>query len=186
MESKKINITIYKWAGSWGPFKVKIPCGECALTQDIVEDVVKVDVGDVAVNIETHDWLSNWWKPLAVGGWHAPIVLVEGKLISQGVALNRGLLLEAIVSEHAKRTDIKGNHVFGKNNCGYCTRAKQFLDDNKIDYVYHDVIKDPRSLYEMLTRVKPIVGPATPITTPQIWLNGEYVGGAEELEKQYK
>ena len=30
-----------------------------------------------------------WWKPLRRGGWHAPIVLVDGRLISQGHALNR-------------------------------------------------------------------------------------------------
>jgi len=35
----------------------------------------------------------------------------------------------------------------------------------------------------MLGRVKPIVGPKTPITVPQIWYDGGYVGGADELEK---
>ena len=38
-----------------------------------------------------------------------------------------------------------------------------------------------RALYEMLARVKPIVGPKTPITVPQIWLDGDYVGGADRL-----
>jgi len=33
----------------------------------------------------------------------------------------------------------------------------------------------------MLARVKPIVGPKTPITVPQIWLEGEYIGGADQL-----
>ena len=32
-------------------------------------------------------------------------------------------------------------------------------------------------------RVKPIVGPKTPITVPQIWLEGGYVGGADQLSK---
>ena len=40
-------------------------------------------------------------------------------------------------------------------------------------------------MYEMLARVKPIVGPKTPVTTPQIWVDGEYVGGAEELRQKY-
>ncbi len=185
MKQTPINITIYKWAGQWGPFKVKIPCGECALTADIVTDVVKTDIGNIEVQIDTYDWLSHWWKPLPAGGWHAPIVMVEGRIVSQGVALNRGVLLEAIVTEHAKRSEISGHHVFGKDNCGYCTRAKQFLDDQGIDYAYHDVVKEPASLYEMLARVKPIVGPKKPITTPQIWLDGQYVGGAEDLEKHF-
>lgn len=29
--------------------------------------------------------------------------------------------------------------------------------------------------------MKPIVGPKTPITVPQIWIDGKYVGGADQL-----
>nr|MBT2979868.1 glutaredoxin [Vibrio anguillarum] len=36
--AKPIKITLYRWAGSWGPFKVTIPCGECTLTKDILTD----------------------------------------------------------------------------------------------------------------------------------------------------
>ena len=36
--SQPIKITLYRWAGSWGPFKVNIPCGECTLTKDILKD----------------------------------------------------------------------------------------------------------------------------------------------------
>ena len=43
------------------------------------------------------------------------------------------------------------------------------------------MVKDPRALYEMLGRVKPIVGPKTPITVPQIWIDGKYMGGADEF-----
>jgi len=35
----------------------------------------------------------------------------------------------------------------------------------------------------MLARVKPIVGNATPITVPQIWLEGGYIGNADALAK---
>ncbi|MDW2111383.1 glutaredoxin, partial [Vibrio sp. 2089] len=30
--TQPIKITLYRWAGNWGPFKVNIPCGECTLT----------------------------------------------------------------------------------------------------------------------------------------------------------
>ncbi|NIQ96747.1 MAG: glutaredoxin, partial [Desulfuromonadales bacterium] len=60
---------------------------------------------------------------------------------------------------------------------------KGYLADADIDFTYHDVVDSPRALYEMLGRVKPIVGPKTPITVPQIWLDGEYIGGADQLEK---
>jgi len=74
-------------------------------------------------------------------------------------------------------------HLFGKESCPHCVRAKGYLEQANIDFEYHDVVKEPRALYEMLGRVKPIVGPKTPITVPQIWFDGSYVGGADELEK---
>lgn len=52
-----------------------------------------------------------------------------------------------------------------------------------IPYEYHDVVREPRALYEMLARVKPIVGPKTPITVPQIWIHGANIGGAEQLSE---
>lgn len=176
-----IKIMVYKWAGSWGPFKVSIPCGECALTADIIKDCMENELSGIPVELEMRDWLSEWYKPLMKGGWHAPIVLVEGKVIGQGGALNRGLLTQAVVEQHAKRDRIEGNHVFGKESCPHCVRAKVYLDRAGIEYQYRDVIANPLDLYEMLARVKPIVGPKTPVTVPQIWINDDYVGGADQL-----
>ena len=42
-------------------------------------------------------------------------------------------------------------------------------------------MKEPRALYDMLARVKPMIGAKTPVTVPRIWINGEYVGGADAL-----
>lgn len=178
---KPVAVTLYKWAGEWGPFKVNIPCGECSLTVDVIEDTFANELDGIPVELTTRDWLSNWWKPLPKGGWHAPIVMVEGKIVSQGHALNRGLLTEAVIEAHVGRSTLSDNHVFGKASCPHCVRAKEHLDASNIDYVYHDVVRDPRALYEMIGRVKPIVGPKTPITVPQIWIEGSYVGGADEL-----
>lgn len=184
--SNPIDITIFRWAGAWGPFKVNIPCGECALTQDVVQHVLDNELEGVPVKLDVREWLTEWWKPLRAGGWHAPIVLVEGKMVSQGEALNRGVLTQAVVKHYAKRQTLKGNHLFGKASCPHCVRAKKMLADAKIEYAYHDVVENPRALYEMLARVKPIVGPKTPITVPQIWLEDSYVGGADALEEKLK
>ncbi len=73
--------------------------------------------------------------------------------------------------------------MFGKATCPHCVRAKGYLKQASIDYEYYDVVKDPRALYEMLARVKPLVGPKTPITVPQIWIDGDYVGGADQLSR---
>ena len=181
-----VNITVFRWAGAWGPFKVNIPCGECALTKDIIQDCMDTDLAGINVKLDLRDWLTEWWKPLPKGGWHAPIVLVNGKIVSQGVALNRGVLTQSVIEEAMRSTPIQGNHVFGKVTCPHCVRAKEYLEQAEVDYQYHDVVKDPRPLYEMLARVKPIIGPKTPVTVPQIWLDGSYVGGADELKRILK
>lgn len=183
MSSKPVKVILYRWAGSWGPFKVNIPCGECSLTVDVIEDTFANELADIPVELETHDWLSEWWRALRVGGWHAPIVVVGGRIVSQGHALNRGLLTEAVIAEYVKHSEKTGTHLFGKQSCPHCVRAKGYLDKAGIEFTYHDVVKEPRSLYEMLGRVKPIVGPKTPITVPQIWFNGKYVGGADQLQE---
>ncbi len=183
MERKAVELILYRWAGSWGPFKVKIPCGECALTVDVIKDTLETELNGIPVNFVIREWLSEWWKPLMKGGWHAPIVIVGDKIVSQGHALNRGVLTEAVIEEHVKLTAINGNYIFGKETCPHCVRAKGYLNDANIDFNYHDVVKNPRALYEMISRVKPIVGPKTPITVPQIWLDGTYVGGADQLGK---
>jgi len=182
-DQNPVKVSLYRWAGKWGPFKVSIPCGECSLTVDVIQDTFETELQGIPVMLETYDWLSNWWKPLPRGGWHAPIVMVEGTLVSQGHALNRGVLTEAIIAAHVRRSSRTGTHLFGKESCPHCVRAKGYLEQANIDFEYHDVVKEPRALYEMLGRVKPIVGPKTPITVPQIWFDGSYVGGADELEK---
>ncbi len=186
MSEQPVNITVYRWAGEWGPFKVKIPCGECSLTKDVIADTMATELTGIPTELDMRDWLNEWWKPLPKGGWHAPIVIVDGKIVSQGAALNRGVLTEAVIQAYASRASVKGNHLFGKETCPHCVRAKGYLDEAGIDYQYHDVVREPRALYEMLARVKPIVGPKTPITVPQIWIDGKYVGGADDLSKIVK
>ena len=176
-----VTITLYRWAGAWGPFKVSIPCGECSLTLDVINDTLARELEGIPVTVDVREWLSEWWRPLPKGGWHAPIVIVEGRLVSQGHALNRGVLTEAVIDAWARRSAPVGSHLFGKETCPHCVRAKEYLAEAGMEFAYHDVVRDPRALYEMLARVKPIVGPKTPITVPQIWLDGVYVGGADML-----
>ncbi len=181
MTAQAVNLTLYRWAGAWGPFKVKIPCGECSLTVDVINDTLETELAGIPVKLDIRDWLTEWWKPLPKGGWHAPIVMVEGKLVSQGHALNRGVLTEAVIAAHVGRAGVSGNHLYGKATCPHCVRAKDYFVQAGVAYTYHDVVKDSRALYEMIGRVKPIVGPKTPITVPQIWIEGDYVGGADQL-----
>ncbi|OIN10000.1 glutaredoxin family protein [Oceanisphaera psychrotolerans] len=181
MNNKGVSITLFRWAGAWGPFRIKIPCGECALSRDVIRDTLSRELAEIPVELETRDWLSEWWRPLIKGGWHAPIIMVEGRVIAQGQALNRGVLVQAVIEAHVRRTALTGNHLFGKEGCPHCQKAKDYLHRAGIEYRYHDVVRDERSLYEMLARVKPVIGPKTPVTVPQIWLEGRYIGGADRL-----
>ncbi|EOX3352123.1 glutaredoxin domain-containing protein [Vibrio cholerae] len=178
-----IKVTLYRWAGHFGPFKVNIPCGECTLTKDILADTFANELAGVPIELEVKDWLSYWWEPLKLGAWHAPIVVVAGKVISQGEALNRGVLVQSIIKEWTKQDTLQGNIVFGKATCPYCVKAKQLLDTAGIDYRYHDVVKESAALYRMIPEVKAIIGEKTPVTVPQIWLNSQYIGGCDALEK---
>ena len=186
MNQQPVKIYLFRWAGSWGPFQVKIPCGECTLTKDVILDTISKELADIPAELELREWLSEWWRPLFKGGWHAPIVIVEGKVISQGSALNRGLLTQAVIEAYAHREQITGNHLFGKESCPHCQRAKEYLEYAQITYDYHDVVSSPRGLYEMLARVKPLIGAKTPVTVPQIWIDGNYIGGAEQLGELVK
>ena len=162
---------------------MSIPCGECALTHDIIQDCIETDLAEMEVELDLRDWLSEWWKPLPKGGWQAPIVLVDGKVISQGTALNRGVLTQAVIEAAMSDKPLAGNHVFGKTGCPHCVRAKDYLAQAGIENRYYDVVKDTRALYEMLARVKPLIGPKTPVKVPQIWIDGRYVGGADALKE---
>ena len=180
---KPVKITLYRWAGSWGPFKVNISCGECTLTKDILEDTFNTELAGIPIELEVKDWLSHWWEPLKLKAWHAPIIIVEDKVISEGEALNRGVLVQAVIAQVAKQDDIKGNVVFGKATCPFCIKAKAALDEAGIEYIYHDVVKDSAALYRMIPEVKAIIGEKTPVTVPQIWLDGKYIGGFDDLTK---
>lgn len=180
---KPIKITLYRWAGSWGPFKVNIPCGECTLTKDILQDTFNTELAGIPIELEVKDWLSHWWEPLKLKAWHAPIIIVEDKVISEGEALNRGVLVQAVIAQVAQQDDIKGNVVFGKATCPFCIKAKAALDEAGIEYIYHDVVKDSAALYRMIPEVKAIIGEKTPVTVPQIWLDGKYIGGFDDLTK---
>lgn len=182
--TKPIKIILYRWGGKWGPFNVKIPCGECTLTKDILKDTFENELKDVPIDLEVKDWLSYWWEPLKHGAWHAPIIIVEGKVISQGTALNRGVLVQSVIEQWCKRDRLKGNIIFGKASCPFCIKAKQMLDSEKINYEYHDVVKDSAALYRMIPEVKANIGTKTPVTVPQIWLNGEYIGGSDNLKSR--
>jgi glutaredoxin 3 len=58
--------------------------------------------------------------------------------------------------------------------CGYCARAKSLLEKKGAAYEEVDVMMDDKKRAEMRERAKRS-------TVPQIFINGQYVGGSDEL-----
>lgn len=61
--------------------------------------------------------------------------------------------------------------MFTKPGCSFCTRAKQLLADK--GWAYEEVPSSPRNLRAVSGKT----------STPQVFIDGRYIGGSEELEK---
>ena len=60
--------------------------------------------------------------------------------------------------------------LFTKPGCAFCTKAKKLLADK--GWAYEEVASSPRRLRAVSAKA----------STPQVFVDGEYVGGSEELE----
>ena len=59
--------------------------------------------------------------------------------------------------------------------CPYCARARALLERKGVDYTEFDIIEEPQRRDEMIRRA----GGRTSV--PQIFINGEHIGGSDEL-----
>lgn len=66
--------------------------------------------------------------------------------------------------------------IFSKDNCAYCTKAKNLLTSLNIDYTEHKIGRD-------LTREDFLAIFPNVKTVPQIMINGVYIGGYDDLLK---
>ncbi|MCZ6455434.1 MAG: glutaredoxin domain-containing protein [Alphaproteobacteria bacterium] len=68
--------------------------------------------------------------------------------------------------------------IFSTPQCAYCDAAKKLLDDKGLAYTNLDVMSDPAILADFkrrLPRVKAV---------PQIFIDGEHIGGYEDLRRR--
>ena len=90
-------VTVYPITGRQLFFNVPHSfCEECDLTVRLVKRV-SADFPQVEVRIKP--WFNNVFDALRRGGWHPPVVTVNGKVSSQGVVpdedgLRRALMLD--------------------------------------------------------------------------------------------
>lgn len=67
--------------------------------------------------------------------------------------------------------------IYTKDNCVWCTRAKNLMDDFNISYLEHD-LSDEDERKEFYKEVGENVS-----TVPQVYINGNRIGGYKELSK---
>ncbi len=59
--------------------------------------------------------------------------------------------------------------------CGFCARAKQLLSAKGVAFAEYDVMREPALRAEMVQRANGRT------TVPQIFIDGEHVGGCDDL-----
>ena len=65
--------------------------------------------------------------------------------------------------------------IYSTMFCPYCARAKSLLENKGVDYVNIDVMEDTSKRDEMMARS------GGRYTVPQIFIDGEHIGGSDEL-----
>ena len=100
---KKVNVVVYKMTGKQLFFNVpeKI-CEECDLSIAQVKNVANKIDGN-KINIEVKPWFNNLLPVLIKGGWHPPVVMINGKIFSQG-SVPDAEKLESKIRQEIKNT----------------------------------------------------------------------------------
>jgi predicted methyltransferase len=78
-----VTITQFKWAGKFGPFKIKTECKECELTTAILKNMMSKEFKGKDVKFEIKPWLDNFFYCIVRLAWHAPIIMVDGRKFHQ-------------------------------------------------------------------------------------------------------
>ena len=70
--------------------------------------------------------------------------------------------------------------IYGMTGCGFCNMATELCTAAGLDYVYVDLAKAPEQMDELEERIGRFK------TVPQIFINGNHVGGFNELKEAMK
>lgn len=65
--------------------------------------------------------------------------------------------------------------IYVKSTCGFCFRAQKLLESKGVDYEAHELTWGSPLREEMIRRAKGRT------TVPQIFINGEHIGGCDDL-----
>lgn len=99
-EDCQFEVTIYR---------LSVPkkwCEEC----DLLVTMVKKTISELGIENKTKliikPWFLFWWQPLLKHfAWHAPILMVDGGLVSQGTVPDKQTLLKALSKNVVRATE---------------------------------------------------------------------------------
>jgi glutaredoxin len=150
-----VAIDCYRRAGRWLCFRIRKRCEACDLTYAVLNQLLNTVFGDKPVSLRVQPWLDNWWRIIGRGAWHAPIVLINGRLFSQGVLPNVPSLIREVAAQlgdpeledraaaYAPRPKPAPGPaevvVYSSPACPHCHRLRGWLDANNIAHVNKNV-----------------------------------------------
>jgi prepilin-type processing-associated H-X9-DG protein len=105
-----VKITVYRWAGKKWFLHLKGECIECDLTVSQVRTLVARNP-NWPIELEVKPWLTHIWESLRHGGWHAPVLFVDGRLVQQGTVPTYPELEVAVRLALTKRGIPLGRHL---------------------------------------------------------------------------
>ena len=185
----RVRISYYRWEGRFLFFRIKERCRECDMTYAVLQQLLADVFQDKPVSLDIKPWLDNWWKILWRGAWHAPIVMVNGRVFSQGVvpdvhALVRtaaGLLhgdeLAARADEFARKEPPAPARapviVYHSPACPHCRKLIPWLRANGIDF-------DPRDVSHSDAARQELADLTGKMSIPVVQAEGEVVVGFDK------
>jgi hypothetical protein len=90
-----IEIVVYDWEGRKFGLRLERLCVECALALAQANAVAAAHP-EWPVRVTRKHWLDHFWEALRHGGFHPPVVLVDGHRIRQGSVPTRAELTAAV------------------------------------------------------------------------------------------
>ena len=95
--SNGVKITVYRWEGRFGFLRIRSECEECDLTTHLLSRLQETTFRDRPVSLTILPWLDNWWRILWRGAWHAPVVMIAGRIFSQGIVPDEDALVRRVL-----------------------------------------------------------------------------------------
>ena len=162
---KKVRIQYFRWEGRFLFFRIRTRCRECDITYSILQRLSSEVFAGTPVEIETRPWLSNWWRVILRRAWHAPIVLINRRVFSQGIVPDVSKLLKRVgdiledeeiiraaekYKGKRKPSSARGDIVlYFSDACPHCRQLKAYLDANSVDYIQRNVADSASALDEL-------------------------------------